>query len=77
MSYEFDCWHATTAMAGAVQSALHQSDSEAVGRLGADVRHSRACGPPVGQGVPYAIERCSARTTAWPSCSPTAPTVTG
>jgi deazaflavin-dependent oxidoreductase (nitroreductase family) len=36
MTYEFDGRHATSAMAGAIQPACHQSDSATVGRLGAD-----------------------------------------
>ena len=65
MSYEFDGWHATTAMAGAVQPARHQPDPAVVGGLGADVRHPRARRPEIGQAVPHAIDGVQHATTAW------------
>ena len=42
MTYEFDGFHAATAMAGTVQPVFHQSDPADVGGLGADDGHPRA-----------------------------------
>jgi deazaflavin-dependent oxidoreductase (nitroreductase family) len=47
MVVEFDREHATTAMAGPVQSPTHQSDSAVVGGLGSDDGHPRARGSAV------------------------------
>src|SRR5690348_12429736 len=56
MSPEFDGRYADAAMAGTGQPVRHQPHPEAVGRLGADVRHSRPRREEVGQVVPDPID---------------------